>query len=341
MKTVILEEVGKYAVVDKPIPEIENEDDMLVRIECSSICGSDVHILADPPSIPAKIGTTIGHEMVCCVEKVGSAVTDFKPGDRFVFDPNIPCGKCEYCKRGIPNMCSNMYTLGVDKDGAFAEYTIVPERVAVKIPQDMPAEKAIFAEPLNCVISAVNKARLLPGEKVLILGAGPIGQYFIKLFKANGAGCVIVSEMSEYRSGFAKESGADVIINPKEENLVERVLEETGGLGADVVVDAVGVLVADAVDCVRCGGRILLFGNNQKATETINQSKITLKEITVLGSYIGRFTIPATVDLLKSGLADFEYLITHRIKISDFKTGIEAMRCGQAMEVVIYPDEQE
>jgi threonine dehydrogenase-like Zn-dependent dehydrogenase len=338
MKAVILEEIGKYAVVDKPIPEIEKDDDMLVRIECSSICGSDVHILADPPSIPAKIGTTIGHEMVCCVEKVGPAVTDFKPGDRFVFDPNIPCGKCEYCKRGIPNMCSNMYTLGVDKDGAFAEYTIVPERVAVKIPQDMPAEKAIFAEPLNCVISAVNKARLLPGETVLVLGAGPIGQYFIKLFKANGAGRVIASEMSGYRSGFAKESGADVIINPQEENLVERVLEETGGLGADVVVDAVGVLVADAVECVRCGGRILLFGNNQKTTEAINQSKITLKEITVLGSYIGRFTIPATVDLLKSGLADFEYLITHRIKISDFKIGIEAMRCGQAMEVVIYPD---
>ncbi len=105
-----------------------------------------------------------------------------------------------------------------------------------------------------------------------------------------------------------------------------------------MVVDAVGVLVADAVDCGRCGGRILLFGNNQKATETINQSRITLKKITVLGSYIGRFTISFTVDLLKSGLADFEYLITHRIKISDFKTGIEAMRCGQAMEVVIYPD---
>lgn len=338
MKAVILKETGKYAVVDKPIPEIENDDDMLVKIECSSICGSDVHILADPPSIPAKIGVTIGHEMVCRVEKTGPAVTDLKPGDRFVFDPNISCGKCEYCKRGIPNMCSEMYTLGVDKDGAFAEYTIVPERVAVKIPQDMPPEKAIFAEPLNCVISAVNKARLLPGESVVVLGAGPIGQYFIKLFKANGAGKVIVSEMSEYRSGFAKKSGADVVINPKEEDVAERIMEETGGLGADVVVDAVGVLIGDAIDCVRCGGRIVLFGNNQSASETINQSKITLKEVTVLGSYIGRFTIPATVDLLKSGLADFEYLITHSIKISEFETGIEAMRRGQAMEVVIYPD---
>lgn len=107
-----------------------------------------------------------------------------------------------------------------NKDGAFAEYTIVPERVAVKIPQDMPAEKAIFAEPLNCVISAVNKARLLPGEKVLILGAGPIGQYFIKLFKANGAGCVIVSEISDFKTGIeAMRCGQamEVVIYPDEQ----------------------------------------------------------------------------------------------------------------------------
>ena len=137
----------------------------------------------------------------------------------------------------------------MDLDGAFSEYIVVPERAAVKISQEMPAEKAIFAEPLNCVLSAVDKVRLLPGESVLILGGGPIGRYFARLFRLNGAGKVLMSEMSEYRSRFAVKSGADAVINPGKEQLVERVKEETGGMGADVVVDAVGTLADDAIAC--------------------------------------------------------------------------------------------
>ena len=338
MKAVILKDIGEYAVVDKPVPVVKKSDDMLCRIECSSICGSDVHILANPPAIVANKGATIGHELVCTVEKVGDAVTSFKPGERLVFDPNITCGKCKYCQMGRPNMCENMYTLGVQEDGAFSEYVVVPERAAFKIAQDLPAEVAIFAEPLSCVLSAVNKARLLPGETVVVLGGGPIGQYFIKLFKANGAGKVICSEVSSFRADFAKKSGADRVVDPTQEDLAEIVKKETGGLGADVVVDAVGILINDAINAARCGGRLVLFGNNQAARETINQSQITLKELTVIGSYIARYTFPDTVKLLESGLLDLDYLITHRIGISDFKTGIEAMRKGQAMEVVIYPD---
>lgn len=337
MKAVILKDVGQYAVVDKPIPEIQNDGDILARIECSSICGSDVHILADPPGIRAKKGVTIGHEMVCQVVKTGKSVTAFSPGERFVHDPNLSCGTCSYCQMGMPNMCRNMVTQGVELDGAFSEYIVVPEQAAVKIPQEMPAEKAIFAEPLNCVLSAVNKVRVLPGQSVLVLGGGPIGQYFTKLFKVNGAGKVMVSEISDYRRSFSAKSGADVVINPSAENLAERVREETGGIGADVVADAVGILVNDAIACARCGGKILLFGNNQAVCQNISQSQITLKELTVYGSYIGQYTMPAVVKLLESGLVDFDYLITHRIALGDFREGIEAMRKGRAMEVVIYP----
>ncbi len=338
MKAVILKDIGEYQVVEKPIPDIRNHDDILAEIECSSICGSDVHILADPPGIRAEKGVTIGHEMVCRVVKTGKAVTAFSPGDRFVHDPNLSCGTCSYCQMGMPNMCRNMTTQGVDLDGAFSEYIVVPERAAVKISQEMSAEKAIFAEPLNCVLSAVDKVRLLPGESVLILGGGPIGQYFARLFRLNGAGRVLMSEMSEYRSRFAVKSGADAVINPGKEQLVERVKEETGGMGADVVVDAVGTLADDAIACARCGGRILLFGNNQAARQNINQSQITLKELTVFGSYIGRYAMPDTVKLLESGLLDLDDLITHRIVLDDFKKGIEAMQKGEAMEVVIYPE---
>ena len=338
MKAVILKEVGEFAIMDKPIPKISDPDDLFIRIEASSICGSDVHICANPPGIPAVIGTTIGHEMVGCVQEVGSGVTNFKPGDRLVLDNNVPCGHCHSCRTGHPNMCQHMHTIGVDADGAFAEYAVVPARMAVKISPELPTETAIFAEPLNCVMGAVDKIRLLPGENVLITGAGPIGLYFTKLLKLNGAGKIFVSEVSPFRAQYAKDCGATRVIDPTKENLTEVILQETNGIGADVAVDAVGVLLPGCIDAVKCNGRVLLFGNNSSVKETICQADITRKELTVMGSYVGPHTLPATVNLLESGILDLSQLITHRIKLSEFAEGMAAMRKGEAIEVVITPD---
>lgn len=339
MKAVILKDFGVFEVVEKPIPEIVEPSDMLVKIEASSICGSDVHIFADPPGIEAVKGTTIGHEMVGKVIEIGKGITDFAIGDRLVLDNNLVCGHCYFCKIGHPNMCRNMHTQGVDLDGVFAEYIIVPERAAVKIPDDLPVETAIFAEPLNCVMGAVDKIRLLPGETVLVMGAGPIGLYFIKLLAINGAGKIFVSEVSETRAKYAKECGAARVINPVKENLNEIILSETQGLGIDVSVDAVGTLLPDCIANTRCAGRILLFGNNASVKETICQADITKKELTVMGSYIGPHTLQATVNLLASGKIDLSGLITHRITLSEFAIGLEAMRQGEAIEVVIVSDD--
>lgn len=338
MKAVILKDVGEYAIVDKPIPQLHSPDDLLIRIEASSICGSDVHIFANPPGIQAKQGVTIGHEMVGCVQAMGEAVTGFNIGDRIVLDNNVPCGHCYHCKTGHPNMCCHMRTIGVDEDGAFAEYAVVPARMAVRIPASMSTETAIFAEPLNCVMGAMDKIRLLPGENVLVMGAGPIGLYFIKLLALNGAGKIFVSEVSTFRSQYAKDCGATRVINPKEEDLTQIILEETGGIGVDVTVDAVGVLLPGCLEATRCNGRILLFGNNSAARETICQADITRKELTILGSYVGPHTLPATVRLLESGKLELHHLITHRISLLQFADGLDAMRRGDAIEVVITPD---
>ena len=222
MKAVILKDTGRFAIVDKPKPVLSDEGDLLIHIEASSICGSDVHIFANPPGIPAVKGTTIGHELVGRVEQVGAAVKGFQPGDRLVLDNNVPCGECESCRSGHPNMCRHMRTIGVDADGAFAEYAVVPARMAVKLPENLPTETAIFAEPLNCVMGAMDKLRLLPGENVLVMGAGPIGLYFIKLLALNGAGKIFVSEVSPFRAQFAKDCGATRVINPREEDLTQK-----------------------------------------------------------------------------------------------------------------------
>lgn len=338
MQAVIFEKVGCHKIVEAPVPQLCGSDELLVKIEACSICGSDLHILADPPGCIATPGTIIGHEMVGQVLAVGDKVTNFAPGDRLVCDPNISCGSCGQCRTGHSNMCEELHIHGVDLPGFFAQYVCIPERSAVKISKDLPTELAIFSEPLTCVMSAVDKIRLLPGESVVVIGAGPIGLYFLSLLKANGAGKVISVEPSEYRRSYAIKMGADITINPRKENAAEIIKNLTGGHGADVVVDAVGMCIADALKYVCRGGRVLLFGQNGAATETICQNDITRNEITLMGSYIGPYTLNATVKLLESRLIDFRRMITHQLPLSEFDTGLAAMRSGNALEVVLYPN---
>lgn len=338
MKAVIFSDVGKHKVVMKPIPKIAEADQMLVKVKAASICGSDVHVLNNPPSIEAKLGVVLGHEFVGKVVEIGEGVRHFEVGDRIICDPNIPCGHCKLCQMGHPNLCKNMVTIGIDIDGGFAEYVIVPEKVALKIPDTLSVEKAIFAEPLNCVMGAIKQIKLFPSETVLVLGAGPIGLYFTSLLKSSGAGKVIVSEVSDYRKSFAKKMGADIIVDPRTDRLVETVMMETDGYGADIVVDTVGILLNDSLKCIRPAGRIMLFGANKSATQTICQTDITWHGISVLGNFIGNFTLDATASLLQSDIVDFESLITHRISLDEFDEGLNAMRDGTAIEVVVFPD---
>ena len=337
MTSVIFKEIGKYEIVKRSVPTITKQDEVLIHIEAASICGSDVHILHDPPGIDATVGAILGHEFVGKIVEIGKDVKNLKVGDRIVCDPNVPCGYCPMCQLGYPNLCRNMQTLGVHVDGGFTEYVLVPEKVAAKIPDDMPTDVAVFAEPINCVMGGMDKIRLLPGQTVVVLGAGPIGLYFTALLKANGAGKVLVSEVSGFRCGYAKQMGADRVINPMSEDLISAVMEETGGIGADVVIDAVGVLLPDSIRCVRPAGKILLFGANSTAHQTICQTDITWNSINVIGNFIGLFTLAPTVNVLASGLIDFTQLITHRISLELFEEGMKAMKDGTGIEVVIYP----
>jgi threonine dehydrogenase-like Zn-dependent dehydrogenase len=328
MKAVILEKVGKYALVDRPIPNISGPGQLLVRIDACSICGSDMHILSDPPGYPARPGTIIGHEMTGAVVEVSPGVETFKPGDRIVCDNNIPCGECHLCKSGRPNLCENLVCLGVDGDGFFAEYSLIPARAALKIRADLPLETAIFAEPLNCVFSAFKKIKLLPGETAAVFGTGSIGLYFIQLLKLAGAGRIIAIEPGKFRRDYAIKMGADMAIPPSEAGAI---------MGVDVVIDAAGSCIENAVELTRLGGRILLFGINLSARQQITQGLITRKELTVYGSYVGPYTWFSTARLLESGRLNLEPLITHRLSLEDFGIGYEAMKSGEALEVILYP----
>lgn len=337
MKAITFKEIGVYEYGEREIPKVVKPTDVQVKVEAASICGTDVHLLNDPPGFDGTKGIVLGHECVGTVTEIGTNVGDLKVGDRVVLEPNLACGYCRYCRAGKPNMCENDKILGVTIDGVFAEYFVAPEAALAKIPQEMPAEIAVFAEPVNCVMGAVNKIRLLPGQTALILGAGPIGLYFTMLLKSNGAGKVIVSEPSQFRAEYAKKCGADVVIDPTKENLEERVKELTGGLGADATVDAVGVLIEDAIKCTARAGNIVLFGQNGAVREEICQNDITRNGLNVYGNYIGLFTFTSTVKLLDANLLPVEKIITHKLPLSEFGKGLEAMRSGKALEVILYP----
>lgn len=327
---------GKLELQEVPVPQIKQDDEVLIKVAACGICGTDVHILEVPSGHPASIGAILGHEYTGKVVEVGKNVQHLKIGDKVVVDPNLTCGVCEYCQSALPNQCKNITALGIFIDGGFAEFNVTPAKALFKISSMVEPELYALCEPLSCVINATNKAEIKPGQKVVILGAGPIGLLFALVFKSAGAGKIIVAEVQDKRRNFARTCGADLTCSPKEVNLEKFVLSETK-LGADIVVDAVGSLLPQALKLVKRNGKIILFGMNENIISPVRQYDITRYEVEVLGTYIAKWTFPQAVSLLESKIAPFEKLITHKLPLSSIHQGIELARSGEAMKVVILP----
>ena len=334
MKAAFFEGNGVFAIRETDVPVLTRADDMLLKVEACSICGTDVHVLSVPPGYLMEPGNVLGHELVGEVVAVGSAVRKFKVGDRVVVNPNEYCGKCRYCQANLQNHCENIIPMGLGGEGGFAEYIKVNEKMSHKIKPDLPTNLAVFAEPLACVVNGMQKVRPNPGESVLIIGAGPIGLIFLKLMKACGISPIIVSEPSSVRREFAKKMGAEHVVNPLEENLEERVMELTE-IGVDIAADVVGSQMAQAVGCAKRGGTVLLFGVNANAHPQVKQSDIVQKELRVQGTWLANATFPKAVAILESGKVELEQLIKHVLPLNELEQGINYMRSGEGVEVII------
>ncbi|MBE7554891.1 MAG: alcohol dehydrogenase catalytic domain-containing protein [Anaerolineales bacterium] len=325
---------GRLEYEERPVPQIEQPGQVLVKIEACGICGTDLNILAVPPAHKATPNIIIGHEGVGVVEAVGPSVTGLRPGDRVVIAPRLTCGQCQYCRRGLNNQCTHYSTIGTTIDGAFAPYLVAPQSALYKISATVPRDDAAFFEPLSCVVGSVGRAPIQAGDNVAIIGAGPMGLLFAQIYRLLGAGRIIVADISPYRLGFAEEMGIDVVLNPAQVDLPQAVQEITG-LGADVVVDAVGNQMATAIKLARRGGQVILFGLRPHDNPPVNQYTITRYDLTIHGTFVGLNPFEQTIQLLESRRLRLSQLITHRVPLSELAQGVELMRSGQGMKVLV------
>ena len=336
MKAAIFKGEGILNIEETDVPEIQNQDEIIIKTELCSICGTDVHIMHVPPGYAAKPGTILGHELVGRVVEVGAGVKTLKAGDRVVTNPNDYCGVCRYCKMNLPNFCENIKAMGIEVNGGFAEYVKITEKVAYKIADDLPAEIAAFAEPLACFMNGRQKLNIKPGDSVLINGAGVIGLMALQILKNSGAYPVIVSEPADGRRKVAEETGADIVVDPLNEDLHEIVLRETG-IGVDFALDMVGSQLKTCLDNTRKSGTVLLFGLNSNAEMTLRQVYITTNEIDVKGTWIANATFPVAVKILESGMLNLKPLITHMLTLDGIIDGIELLGKGEGIEILVDP----
>jgi threonine 3-dehydrogenase len=317
--------------------------DVLVKVKVASICGTDLHIYEwdrwaqgriHPPLIP-------GHEFCGEVVAFGVEVTCVKEGDFVSAEMHVACGKCFQCRTGEAHICQNVKIIGVDADGAFAEYVVIPESNIWKLDPAIPQEYASILDPLGNAVHTV-LAGEIAAKTVAITGCGPIGLFSIAVAKAVGATTVIAIEVNEYRRQVAAKMQADLVIDPSKEDVRAIVAERTGGLGVDAVFEMAGHpdAIRTAFDIVRRGGRISLLGLTSKPISLNFSEDIIFKGLTIQGINGRRMyqTWYQMTALLKAGKLDLHPVITDRIAMKDFSSAMARLKTGEASKILVYPN---
>ena len=347
MKAVVLSGPNDFhAVSDYPTPKI-GAGEMLLKMESTAICGTDIRILEGKKTKGVRYPSVIGHEICGVITEVGEGVTGYAVGDRVAVANVIPCGNCAMCQSGRENVCLNRQAIGYEFDGGFAEYVRLPQVAIesgniVKIPDNISFGEGALIEPLSCCLRGQRNANVKFNDTVLIMGAGPIGLMHTLLAKAAGARRVIVSELNPYRRGKALECGADRVVDSANEDLAAIIKEETDGVGADIIIMAIGVpaLVNSALQMVRKGGTVSLFAGFTKGVMAeIDPNLIHYGETYVTGSSAyKRKDYHDAAQMVITGHINLAPIITHRYPIEKFQEAYEMVKSGQGLKIVITPN---
>ena len=321
--------VKDLKVEDVEVPEVK-DGEVLVKVKAATTCGTDLKIFQrDYVEKVIKLPTIFGHEWAGEVAEVGKGLEWPRKDMRVRAGNSAPCLHCSMCQRGKYNLCENMIWLW----GAYAEYIKVPARMVLMnmqgVPDDISYEEAAITEPLACVLHGVEQANVKLGDTVAIIGAGPIGLLHLLTVKKMGAGRTIMIDLVDERLGFAEKLGADATVNSGKENVETRIRELTGGYGADVAIEAIGLSATweQALKLARKGGTVLEFGGCPPGTEIkVNAEMLHYGELTVMGTF---HTTPLhfrkALNLIATRTIDVRPLVTRKMKLDNIKEAFEIL----------------
>ncbi len=318
MKAAVYYNPRDMKVVERPTPT-PGDNDVIINVKACGVCGTDVHMFeGQEGSGEVKGEMVFGHELAGVVTSTGKDVTRFAVGDRVCVDPNLLCGNCYYCLNSLGHFCENMQSVGVSMDGGFAEYCKAPERAVYALPNHMSYEEGAMVEPVACCLHGIDMCNIKPGSHVIVIGAGMIGLIMVALAKKAGACSVAVVETIDMRREAALKLGADVAIDPINEDVA--AILKSNGIRGDVVIECVGkpVTATLAVELAGKKSTVMLFGLTD-AEDTIEIKPFSLfkKECEIKASFINPYTQQRALDLIATGAIDVKSMIAGRIPLED------------------------
>ncbi|MFG6117947.1 zinc-dependent alcohol dehydrogenase family protein [Thalassobacillus sp. B23F22_16] len=333
MKALVIEKPYEAAIKDVPYPS-PGEGEVTIKVENIGICGTDIHIfkgefLSPYPIIP-------GHEFSGVIHEIGEGVSHFLEGDRVTADPSLFCGACEFCLTNRGNHCENWGALGNTVDGSMAEYVKVPVKNVVKLPDSMSFQEGAFIEPMACVVHGMNRLDLKVGDRVLLFGAGAMGQQLIQSVKMAGASELVVVDISQEKLDLSRKWGATKVVHS--DNISEALNENDYPHGFDVVIDATGIpkVIEQALSYLGPTGKYLQFGvTPDDAKIEVNPFKLYNKDWTLLGSMAINHTFIPAFHWVKEGRIQIDHLITKEISLEDMVDFLNGPRNPNDLKVQI------
>lgn len=325
-----------YKLKEVKIPEIR-DDEVLIRVKKAGICGTDIPIIKGERKISLPL--IPGHEFSGDIVSIGKDVVNLKLGDRVTATIVISCGSCYYCRNNMESLCDNIIETGIHKDGAFAEYVALPEKVVFKLPDELDYEEGASIDPIASSYHGIKKAGPSPDSKVVIFGPGPIGLYAFQILKSMGVKEIyLVGKSScEKRLKIAKEFGACSIINLDEENLFESIHSITKGKMADLVIDASNSVIGfqDRINVLRKNGKMITIGIPHLYA-SVDISDIVRREISIIGSMCyTKGDFQDCINLVLDKKVVVKPIISHKVNINNFGEGLRLIESGEALKVMV------
>lgn len=332
MRAVVLVEPGRTEVQDVPVPDVSQSGNALVRIQTAGLCGTDSSIVSG--KIPAELPRIMGHEAVGVVEIAGRQGL-IEPGQRVLIDPGISCDLCDLCRRGYPNLCRNGGLLGRDYDGVFADYVSIDEKQLLAVPDSIGPDEAGIIQVLGTCVHAMSKVNVRPGDVAVVLGLGVAGQLIAQLLTKRGARVIGVAR-SEWKRDLAVDLGIHSVAAPSD--LAAAVDTLTKGLGADLVVEAVGTeaTFAQAIELAGHASTVVLYGTASSGGTGLPYYQLYFKELTILNPRAAtKADYERAIDLVANGIVNGAPLVSSSFGLTDAQSAFDAVAESTTLKVLI------